>query len=704
MTTSLDTTDTSAPVGPIQERDDTNGRELGREFLTALGNIGCEANNTTAKRYDCSASFDEPWAEERTDARNEDVRCRRSSVPADLAAVAVLVARAIEAEEGLLEKLRGGAPIVVIATHSAQLVEPVRKIFADCVMGREVGLLELKTDRMRRLKAGCAGIVVRDGLQKSDVPEYGNNLIVEALHVRVPLIGIAPDPVRHLPRELLRSAEYRVAIPALDRSAVELVVEEIFGQQATCSLDDELLRTIEIVDFAIALRNVSSAGEAIEAIGRVLEQKSKDADTSPALEAMHGYGEAKRWGLTLVADLQEFRAGRLDWHEIDSRSVLLSGPPGTGKSLFARALAKSAKVPLIRTSVAHWSSQSYLSGTLQAIGEIFAEAKAAAPCVLFIDELDGISDRSKISGDHSQYWVQIVNCLLEQLSSPDDRPGVIVVAATNLPERIDPAIKRSGRLDREIAIPEPHVSSLVEIFRYHLRPCTFTDASLMRLALAARGRTGADVEAYVRRARGVSRRAGRDPTIEDVLREARSGRVELTATVKRRIAIHEAGHAVVSRALDVGLIVDISLHDTGGEMLLKPRIDGTTTLNHLEALLAALMAGRVAEEIAFGSGSIGMGFGQGSDLAQASSIARDIEFRFGLGVLGPIYVEISPRDIILMPGGLEAVTARLRKAQSTARGAIETHWDRLLSVADALEQAAYLSGSEVDSILQLSAI
>ncbi|WP_342111339.1 AAA family ATPase [Methylobacterium sp. SI9] len=700
MKTAFHTTKRSPGFSAIEEPSHAAARILALQFLATLEKI---ERGTDASFVDCGgrpphddeSQIDEPAAD-----RRPDVRAAWTSVPADLAVVAVLVARAFKAREGLLQALRCGSPVVVIATHAARLVEPVRRIVKHCIVGHDIGSTNLKSEGMRLLKAGRTGILVRDGLQDTDRPDYGNDLIAQALPIRVPLIGIAPDPMRHLPRDMVRAAEHRLALPALDRSMVEVVIEGLFGERATCRLNDELLRTLDIADFPVALRNVSTAVDAMEAIARTLVRKQAPLDASPSLENLHGYGEAKIWGAALIGDLEQYRSGQIRWNEIDNRGLLLSGPPGTGKTLFANALAKSSRVPLITTSVADWNSERHLSGTLRAIRDVFERAREAAPCILFIDELDGISSRACVSGEYREYWTQIVNCLLEQLGCHDDRTGVIVVGATNFPDRIDPAVRRAGRLDREIAIRLPDVIALVEIFRHHLHPHPPPDVSLMTLALAARGRTGADVEAFVRRARGLSRRAGRELTIEDVLNEIRQGRPVLSAMAKRRVAIHEAGHAVVGRALGVGSIVDISIHDAGGELILEPAFDGTSTLSTMEACLAALMAGRVAEEIVLGDVSIGVGLGSTSDLAKATRIAGDIELKFGLGVLGPIHVEMSSKDVLFLPGILEAVSARLGEAEKTARSTIEMYRRDLTLIADALQESGYLSGSEIEELLR----
>lgn len=133
-----------------------------------------------------------------------------------------------------------------------------------------------------------------------------------------------------------------------------------------------------------------------------------------------------------------------------------------------RALAKSAGVPLIATSVADWNAASNLSGTLQAIRNVFGQAKRSAPAILFIDELDGISNRATLTGEYVEYWSQIVNLLLECLAGIEDREGVVVLAATNHPQKIDAAILRAGCLGHHIALEKPDLVALAMIFRFHL--------------------------------------------------------------------------------------------------------------------------------------------------------------------------------------------------------------------------------------------
>lgn len=189
------------------------------------------------------------------------------------------------------------------------------------------------------------------------------------------------------------------------------------------------------------------------------------------VETLAGYGEATNWATDLKSDLQLWRDGLLDWSELSTR-LLLSGPPGTGKTTFARALCNSLQVPLLATSVARWLEASYLGDVLQAMGGVFKLAGERKPAILFIDEIDNVGSRmgggSGRSGKHDDYWSSVVNRLLELLDGAAKTEGVIIVAATNLPGKIDPALLRSGRLERHSKIPKPDLQALTGILAHHL--------------------------------------------------------------------------------------------------------------------------------------------------------------------------------------------------------------------------------------------
>ena len=186
----------------------------------------------------------------------------------------------------------------------------------------------------------------------------------------------------------------------------------------------------------------------------------------PTVERLHGYGDAKTWALDLKQDLELWGQKRLDWSAL-SPKLLLSGPPGTGKTSFAKALCNTLQVPLIATSVSTWLEASYLGDVVRRMKVAFEEASGHAPCILFIDEIDGIGRRGQ-GKDYDDYWNTLVNKALELLDGAVRSSGIVIVGATNHPDVIDPALLRSGRLETHIRIPPPDIDGLAGILRHHL--------------------------------------------------------------------------------------------------------------------------------------------------------------------------------------------------------------------------------------------
>ena len=291
-----------------------------------------------------------------------------------------------------------------------------------------------------------------------------------------------------------------------------------------------------------------------------------------------------------------------------------------------------------------------------------------------------------------------MNLLLEQLAGIEERPGVVVVAATNHSDRIDAAVKRAGRLDREIEIEKPDTPTLAEIFRFHIGAELLPRIDLLPLALASRGATGADVEAIVRRAKGTARRARRALTLEDLMSAIAADAPSLPLQARWRIAVHESGHALAAYALETGTVCGISIHTRGGFFEFESNLSGSATFHRLQREMTVLLAGRAAERLILGDVSAGAGMLPASDLGRATAFALLIETQCGMGTSGGAYLG-EVKELVQAPALHLAVNAQIKDAETKAAEVLEPRQTTLLALATALDRQGYLSGAEIEGII-----
>ncbi|MDX3924713.1 MAG: AAA family ATPase [Shinella sp.] len=452
-------------------------------------------------------------------------------------------------------------------------------------------------------------------------------------------------------------------------------------------------------------------GRPIEIVLKRLEDASKVprvAAWEPRVEDLEGYGEAREWALSLAVDIDEWRGGKLAWRDVDA-GLLLSGPPGTGKTLFASALARSCGATFIATSSAQWQSKGHLGDMLGAMRKSFRDAADKAPTVLFVDEIDAIGDRRAFSGDNASYNMQVVNALLELLDGSDAHEGVIVVAASNYPDYLDPALRRPGRLDRHIVIGLPDSSARAQMLAMHLELRDgISNEGLQDAARATSGYSGAAIAQVAKDARRIARRQGREVAISDVL--ALIPPVAIIDGAERWSAcVHEAGHAIVGLEFAVAEIEMIVVakevgHRDGSIGHVQWRRQATRRRSRQSYLdeIAMMLGGMAAEKVVLGDVFEGSGGVDGSDLQRASDLATLMLASLGLGAL--LYCDVSTSkeldelrrsDTILRRQVERLLAAELNRAAMIV-GERKAEVERL---AQALVERELLPGREVTTFI-----
>ena len=523
--------------------------------------------------------------------------------------------------------------------------------------------------------------------------------VSKALELPHPVIILA-QTLAGMPEDILRLLRPSMRLAPLSRDI--LMAHLRASHRATGELDDQLrarlpenraLARLSWPVLAAALRAPLAGGVA----ERLREATEPVATDGPTLADIEGYGAAEGAARQMVADLQGWSEGRVPWDEVQ-RSVLFHGVPGTGKSYLARAMSNSAGVVLVRGSFAAWQAKGNLSHMLHAMRASFAEAAAARPAILVIDEIDAVGDRADPDPHNASYRHQVINGFLEQMDGLKQLEGVLVVGTCNYPGKIDAAVLRAGRFDIKVDVPLPGAKALARMLRDGL-PGETSQADLARLTRAAAGQSAADVDGALRQARAAARAQARAVEVADVMTALGPEPQDDNPARDRRVAIHECGHAIVGTCLRVGKIHRLTLTAEGGQAWIRFSM-GEGLLSEHEAELAYTLAGRAAETLILGEAAAGAGGGAVSDLALATSSAVRIDTRFGLGAEGPTWLDIPHAVYLRDPRNAARIRARLENAEAYAMGILEGHRDLLLEMAATLEKHRMLEGEALENWLE----
>lgn len=655
------------------------GHDLTRELLRKLGRVS--AGDPCA--FECEES--------------EDPRvCSSSRDEPELVAATVLLGRALETAPGLLRRLTNDAAVAILVVPHEDWIAPL----ADAI---HIALEDEGPSPNRAEKRGGSDpvppgpIVISavEGPPSRGRDRYRDAKAAQAFRQHRSLIGITTPFGRHLPEDLVLALEERIVLGGLDAPSVALVVEHIVGVAPGHAISAEVARAVKPRDLGIALHPARGADGSIERLSAVVGARLRMAEPCKGrrLEDLAGYGAAREWGLRTAADLAACVAGELEASEIEP-GVLLAGPPGTGKTMFAAAMARQAGVPLVSGSLAQWQAagEAHLGTTLKAMRSFFHAAREASPCIALIDELDSFGDRRRFADQSRHYATQVVNGLLECLDGASDRTGIVLVGTTNDPRRIDPAILRSGRFDRCMVVPLPSMAGLESILRHHLGG-DLAGVDLSAAARRALGGSGADCAAWVRRARGRARRAGRATTLIDLMSEIDHAIDARSTEQDRRIAVHECGHAVVAHAFGMKLgVVRLDAPGGGGGIELHTPTDPATGTT-LRKVLAVQLAGRAAEILVLGSPSNGAAV----DLGEATALCRNMHLRWGLGHCMAVRDSVEPSSEVLV-----AVERDLMRASDIAASLIAERRASFEHLVGVLMLRRAMDGSEVEAALAAS--
>jgi cell division protease FtsH len=409
------------------------------------------------------------------------------------------------------------------------------------------------------------------------------------------------------------------------------------------------------------------------------------------------------------------------------RGVLMVGPPGTGKTLLARAIAGEAKVPFFTISGSDFVEM-FVGVGASRVRDMFEQAKKHAPCIIFIDEIDAVGRHrgAGLGGGHDERE-QTLNQLLVEMDGFEGNEGVIVIAATNRPDVLDPALLRPGRFDRQVVVPLPDVRGREQILKVHMRKVPVSeDVKASIIARGTPGFSGADLANLVNEAALFAARANKrlvdmedmEKAKDKIMMGAERRSMVMSEDEKKLTAYHEAGHAIVGRLVpEHDPVHKVSIIPRGralGVTLFLPEEDRYSyTKQRLESQISSLFGGRIAEELIFGAESVTTG--AQNDIHRATDISRNMVTKWGLSErLGPLTYSEEEQEVFLGHSVTqhknvsdetthlidEEVRNIIDRNYERARSLLVEHLDKLHAMAEALIKYETIDSAQIDDIMQ----
>ena len=474
------------------------------------------------------------------------------------------------------------------------------------------------------------------------------------------------------------------------------------------------------------MRQMQSGGGKAMGFGKSRARMLTEHTGRVTFEDVAGIDEAKQE----LEEIVEFLKDPAKFQRLGGKipkGCLLVGPPGTGKTLLARAIAGEANVPFFTISGSDFVEM-FVGVGASRVRDMFEQGKKNAPCIIFIDELDAVGrHRGAGLGGGNDEREQTLNQLLVEMDGFESNEGVILIAATNRPDVLDPALLRPGRFDRQVVVPNPDIVGREKILKVHMRkvPCA-PDVDARVIARGTPGFSGADLANLVNEAALLAARTGnRMVTMAEfefakdkVMMGAERRSMVMSDEEKKLTAYHEAGHAIVG--------INVPKHDPLHKVTIIPRgraLGVTMSLPEkdkysyskleLESKLAVMFGGRVAEIKIFGAENVTTG--AGNDIQQATEMARRMVTEYGFSEkLGPLRYTDNDEEIFLGHSvarhkNVSDATARMideevrgliEHAEQKAAGIVDEKFDDLVTLGEALLEYETLSGTEVNALLR----
>ena len=532
-------------------------------------------------------------------------------------------------------------------------------------------------------------------------------------------------------------AKYVTYMPVYDQKLLDDLINQNVKVQGTPPEEQSLLGTIFISWFPMILligvwiffmrqMQGGGGGKGAMSFGKSKARMMSEEQIKTLFADVAGCDEAKEDVKELVDYLRDPSRFQKLGGKIPT-GILLVGPPGTGKTLLAKAIAGEAKVPFFTISGSDFVEM-FVGVGASRVRDMFEQAKKAAPCIIFIDEIDAVGRQrgAGVGGGHDERE-QTLNQMLVEMDGFEGNEGIIVIAATNRPDVLDPALLRPGRFDRQVVVGLPDVRGREQILKVHMRKVPLAgDVEPSLIARGTPGFSGADLanlvnEAALFAARGNKRNVSMvefELAKDKIMMGAERRSMVMSEEVKESTAYHEAGHAIVGRLVpEHDPVYKVSIIPRGralGVTMYLPEQDRVSmSRQHLESMISSLYGGRLAEELIYGKDKVSTG--ASNDIERATDIARKMVTQWGFSEkLGPLLYAEEEGEVFLGRGMSQAkhvsddttklideeIRILIDRNYDRAKKILEDNMDIMHSMKDALMKFETIDAGQIDDLME----